>query len=656
MRNLDQYIEKAKKIHNNFYDYSKTNPKTCKDKCIITCPIHGDFWTTLDNHVNGKTGCPECKGVKKLTTEDFIKKAREIHENKYDYSKTIYKNAKEKVCIICPRHGEFWQEARHHLNGAGCPKCKGVKKLTTEEFIERAKKIHNDFYDYSKTIYKNAKEKVCIICPEHGEFWQEASSHLQGCKCPKCVGGITLTTEEFIEKAKKVHNDFYDYSKTIYKNAKEKVCIICPRHGEFWQEASSHLQGKGCPKCKSSKLENILIKFLNKNEIFYIFQYKIKELGKKTLDFFLPYYNTVIECQGEQHYVPSMFSKKIDPMKKFMERISIDAEKYKCCRDNNINVIYFTIPSYFSNSDINVNDGFYKDKIVITHIDDLSRKLNEIKQNIKQTNFSLFCKDILTINKNIIIENNIIKYKNFAISFDEIKPNQKDSLNNKRRYYKKQNIKLINIFEDEYVYKHDIVISKLIHCLSINKDAFKKIPGRKCDINLITKNDAKDFLEKYHIQGFSPSSVYIGCFYENSLIAVMTFKKEKNNSWELNRFASDYNYICQGIGGKLLKYFIKAYNPKIIKSFADKRWTVNKDDNLYTKLGFSLEKSLAPNYKYHGVNESNYIRHHKFNFRKNILHKKYNLPLTMTETQMANSLGYYKIWDCGLYKYIWENK
>ena len=139
MKNLEKYIERAKTIHNNFYIYDKTNPKTCKDKCIITCPIHGDFWTTLDNHVNGKTGCPSCKKVKKLTTDDFIKRAKEVHGDKYDYSKVEYKNAKTKVCIICPKHGEFWQEPRHHLDGKGCPCCKRVKKLTTDDFIKRAK-------------------------------------------------------------------------------------------------------------------------------------------------------------------------------------------------------------------------------------------------------------------------------------------------------------------------------------------------------------------------------------------------------------------------------------------------------------------------------------------------------------------------------------
>ena len=125
---------------------------------------------------------------RKLTTEEFVQKAREVHGDKYDYSKVEYKNNKEKVCIICKEdgHGEYFKEPSKHLGGQGCPKCSGKAKLTTEEFIEKVRRIHSDKYDYSKVEYKNNKEKICIICPEHGEFYQTPNSHLQGRGCPKC--------------------------------------------------------------------------------------------------------------------------------------------------------------------------------------------------------------------------------------------------------------------------------------------------------------------------------------------------------------------------------------------------------------------------------------------------------------------------------------
>ena len=135
----------------------------------------------------------------------------------------------------------------------------------------------------------------------------------------------------------------------------------------------------------------------------------------------------------------------------------------------------------------------------------------------------------------------------------------------------------------------------------------------------------------------------------------MSFKQETKGSdkWELTRFASDYNYICCGVGGKLFNWFVKNYNPTEVKSFADRRWTLDKDNNLYTKLGFVLEKELKPDYEY-VLNSNPTKRIHKFNFRKQILHKKHGFPLTMTESEMVKELGYSKIWNCGLFKFIWK--
>ena len=227
---------------------------------------------------------------------------------------------------------------------------------------------------------------------------------------------------------------------------------------------------------------------------------------------------------------------------------------------------------------------------------------------------------------------------------------------NKLEMCKTKGIKLIQIFEDEYINHREIVLSKLSHLLGID-NALKKIPGRKCVIKEITNKESKEFLDKYHIQGYSRSTVYLGCYHNNNLIAVMSFKCEiKNgNKWELTRFASNYNYLCQGVGGKLFKYFVTNYNPDEIKSFADRRWTIDETDNIYTKFGFKFEKFTKPDYEY--FKPAHILRRfHKFNFRKQKLNKKYGLSLTMTENEMVKELGYSKIWNCGLIKYIWRNK
>lgn len=198
---------------------------------------------------------------KKLTQLEFIKKIKKTHGNKYDYSKVEYNGSGEKICIICPEHGEFWQIANEHSRGAGCPLCwekrRGQSvKLNLDDFLVRAKEIHGNKYNYSKVYFNNVMDKVCIICPEHGEFWQSPNDHLNGGKnCPKCSHrSYKKTTEEFIKESKTKFGDKFIYDKVSYERKDKPVCIICPEHGEFWQKPNVHLKSiDGCPKCTNKK-------------------------------------------------------------------------------------------------------------------------------------------------------------------------------------------------------------------------------------------------------------------------------------------------------------------------------------------------------------------------------------------------------------------
>ena len=275
----------------------------------------------------------------RLTTEEFIERAREVHGDKYDYSKVEYKSAHTKVCIICPEHGEFWQTPNAHLYlKCGCSKCMKNVKGTTDEFIERSRKIHSNKYDYSKVEYINSKTKVCIICPKHGEFWQKPNGHLNGQGCPSCN---KITSDDFIQKATLIHNGKYDYSKVDYKTAKTKVCIICPEHGEFWQAPGSHLSGKGCPHCLSSKIEDTIETKLNEMNVNFEKQKTFNWLKSKRnmrLDFYLPEYNIAIECQGKQHFDNIEYFGGNDGLK---YRKYNDMIKLKLCKEHNVNLLYF---------------------------------------------------------------------------------------------------------------------------------------------------------------------------------------------------------------------------------------------------------------------------------------------------------------------------
>ncbi len=258
-----KFIEKATIIYENKYDYSKSIYINNKTKVIIICTIHGEFNKSPDCHINRKQGCPKCgyisRGIKNNSnTEQFIERAIKIHGNKYDYSKVDYKKALEKIIIICKIHGEFNQQPNDHLQNHGCMKCSGKYKPNTIEFIEKAIKVHGNKYDYSKVIYTKISDEIIIICKIHGEFVQVANNHINLKNgCSKCAGRYIPTTNEFIEKAIKVHGNKYNYNKVHYIDSKTKIIIICPNHGEFIQIPNSHLQGNTCSKCYGNIKSNI---------------------------------------------------------------------------------------------------------------------------------------------------------------------------------------------------------------------------------------------------------------------------------------------------------------------------------------------------------------------------------------------------------------
>jgi hypothetical protein len=387
----EQFIEKAIKIHGNKYDYSKVEYKRSREKVCIICPEHGEFWQTPNEHLSGY-GCKKCaveltKKKETKTNDEFIKEARKVHNNRYDYSKVNYKGSHVKVCIICPIHGEFWQTPANHLMGKGCKKCAQISlwdrrgRKTTKSIVEEFKTVHGNKYDYSKVEYSGNKAKVCIICPEHGEFWQTPAKHLSGQGCPECGKKLLwdrrgrITTNEFIKRAKEVHGDKYDYSKVDYKRRDSKVCIICPEHGEFLQTPAKHLEGQECPECNNrmNKEECILWRKLQKKypDMVITHEYHNTQiLGKKSIDIFFEGKNIGVEYQGGQHFKPI---KMFGGYNGFLKIAKRDKEKYEICKRNNIRLFYYTRETW------NALDN-YIDK-VYTKFDELCSEIDKILEN-----------------------------------------------------------------------------------------------------------------------------------------------------------------------------------------------------------------------------------------------------------------------------------
>jgi very-short-patch-repair endonuclease len=198
--------------------------------------------------------------TKKTTTEEFIKKAKERHGDKYDYSQSNYLGDKDPIIIKCPDHGYFSIAAGSHIQkrGSGCQEC-GIdavafqKRVSREDFIERAREQHGNRYDYSKVDYVNFSTPVVIVCPDHEEFSQRPDNHTKhGCnQCGQnqAASKKRKTMDQFVKRAQEVHGEKYDYSKVVYVSGRKNIIIICNKHKEFFQTPLNHLKGHGCNDC-----------------------------------------------------------------------------------------------------------------------------------------------------------------------------------------------------------------------------------------------------------------------------------------------------------------------------------------------------------------------------------------------------------------------
>lgn len=559
---------------------------------------------------------------KRKTFEEFVDEANKKHCGAFCYHIETYTNTHTKTKITCPIHGDFWMTPKDHLHGQKCKKCScmesGAKRrMTQQEFIDKLKLIHiEENLDFSESTYVKNNVKTNVKCNRHGYFSMTPNNLLSGKGCPECgkekksLKSRKYTTSELIEKLNEIHGDKYDYSQTEYIGYGKKTDIICRKHGKFSAIVSNLLKGHGCAKCafeKNGKERSVDFQdFVRRAKNIHGDTYEYDECGYVNI-------KGSVEIRCKKHGI-------------FKQLCEVHLNGCGCPKCGaSVSKNEMAIYEYIR--------GVYDGQIIIR-----DREVLDNKEEI----------DILIPELKIGIEYNGLRWHS------ELYKTDKEYHINKLLKCEERGIRLLSIFEDEYIEHKDIVLEKIRHILKLDS-VKEKINGRDCNIKEITSDNAKIFLDKNHIQGFAKSSLYIGCFNGDALIGVMSFLKE-NNGWDLNRFATDITKRCIGVGGKIFKYFIREYNPVKIKTFADRRWSSCAEENLYTKLGFKLDKILKPDYRYYFPKLDKNRRYHKFLFRKKILNRKYGLPLSMTETEMTNKIGAYKIWDCGLLRYVYDKE
>ncbi len=475
-------------------------------------------------------------------TTKFITKAKSIHGGIYDYSNTKYTSVDDKVEIICPTHGSFFQTPRNHLyKKCGCNACAVDRsKLTNtkslDQFIHEAKIKHSSKYDYSKVKYINANESIEIICPTHGSFFQKPTTHIRGHGCKKCA--VRGNTNWFKNKASKIHNNRYDYSSSFYETGKDKIEISCPRHGSFFQRAESHLVGTGCPKCipvhRSSKAEKEIVDIIKQCGFDCITNDR-SLIYPKELDIFIPEKNIAIEFNG-----------------------------------------------VFWHSELGGKEKYY-------HL-------------------------------------------------------------NKTKMCQAKGVQLIHIFENEWNNKKPQVIARIRAKLGKTK----RIYARNCSIRQIESSVARTFITNNHIQSFRPGAIHVGLFLKDELVAVMSFGKPRFNKkieWELLRFCSLKEFTVVGGASKLLSWFISNKNPDSIISYSDKRWNNGK---LYEQLNFDKIHTSKPNYFYFDKKDADVLYSRQM-FQKHKLKKILDcFDPNLSEWENMKNNGYNRIWDCGNDVFVWK--
>ena len=337
----ESFTAEAKQIHKENYTYEKTVYTHSLKPLIVTCSTcKQDFKILKHNFLKGSEPCSCHKDKRYL--DSFILKANTKFPN-FDYTDTKYNKDKQEVNIYCLKHKEFTIATHHFLNsGYGCPSCgREATRIPYEVALQRCTDTHQDTYIYGdkfKNSYISFTKPAIITCRIHGEFKQTPKIHSEGSGCKECVYDTRkMSVEEFIERAKLIHNDKYTYDDIFiesYNKAKDYVSILCSIHGRFDQWAYNHLQGRGCWYCSKeinvSKAELELREWLVATfpDLEYQYNAYLDFMFGYEIDIYIPSLILAIEYNG---YVYHSTEYKSNTYHKL---------KYDICKDNGVDLIH----------------------------------------------------------------------------------------------------------------------------------------------------------------------------------------------------------------------------------------------------------------------------------------------------------------------------
>lgn len=540
--------------------------------------------------------------ARKFTLEEVRKKFK---SEGYTLLSTEYTGNRQKLDVVCPKGHNLKINFMSFQHGSRCRFCRigtvGENTRKSLEFIR--KEFEKEGYTLLSTEYKNGStSKLEYICPRgHKGFITWSAWKTKGQRCKKCF--IENSKERFENRARKYIESFGYKLNSQYISANENIELICPE-GHKW--TTTFARFKNGTRCRFCNIDKLRLKIEDVRESFENEEYILLSDT---------YHNSLQKldciCDKGHKYSISYSNWKAGWRCPYCSCHISDAEKE----------LFEHIRSIFPNTK------------------------NNNREEIKPLELDIF-----------------IPEKKLAVEYcglywhSELKGKSTNYHLNKLNKCNEKNLRLLTVFEDEYIYKKDITLSFLYNILGMNEK--EKVYARDCNIVELDPFRKNLFLERNHLQSADTSLVKLGAVHEDKLVSVMTFSqgsiskgnKSKKGIYELSRFCSRKDLNVIGIASKLFKYFIKNYKPREVFSYSDRRWS---EGNLYKVLGFEFSHHTKPNYWYIVGDR----RIHRFNFRKSELPKKletFDPNLSEWENMKAN--GYNRIWDCGNTKWIWRNE
>lgn len=473
-------------------------------------------------------------------------------------------------------------------------------------------------YDLSNAVYAGLNNKVSFMCPTHGAMVMDAKVMMRGAQCNKCAfearkGKNRMTQRTFEERSISVHGKIYDYTKTVYAGQKEKIKIRCAEHGLFTQAAGDHLAGAGCPKCFNENRRGA-----TQRDTLETFKGKLKKAFGNNLQLL------------DTDYIGSQIA------------VSVQCATHQTvCTSKPYRLVQGENPC---------------------------PRCNHTKSNMEES-IAAFLEQFATVerrNRTIIAPKEIdiwLPEFHIGVEFHGLFWHTTDRVGkiHKEKWQLAQNadIRLVQIFEDEWLNKQDIVKARLLAFIGKSE----KRDARKLDLKAVQWKDAKAFLKNKHIQGSGPVGTSYGLYEGEELVAIATFGRsrsgamtgaKKDGEYEVLRYASTGS--VRGGFTRLFSAFRKDFSPEKVISYCDLRYGTG---GLYKSAGFELDSVTEPDYWWVPAGKvervSRYaVQKHKIAKTDHPLHSYF--AQNKTEKQICEEAGWEKIHGVGSQKWVWMSQ